>query len=29
MVANLIREHIEDEDLAQKIFKIVEEQEGY
>lgn len=28
-VANLIREHIEDEDMVQKIYSIVEEQEGY
>ncbi len=29
MVASLIREHIEDEELVQTIYKIVEEQEGY
>ena len=28
-VISLIKEHIEDEDLVQKIYKIVEEQEGY
>lgn len=29
MVAALIREHIDDEELVEKIYKIVEEQEGY